>query len=108
MAKKRKATTAKKPRSKAARRPGPKSAAKKAKSKKATTAAKKKAARPRKRKTPAPPGAALARGAPPPYKCQTTLVQGVCLRYERNPATGQYDLPLGGQRVSCSECEYFF
>jgi hypothetical protein len=54
-------------------------------------------------------GAALARAAAgPPYKCQTTLEPGVCLRFNRNPDTGQYNLPPGGIRVSCTECEYFF
>jgi hypothetical protein len=44
----------------------------------------------------------------PPYKCQTTLEPGVCLRFNRNPATGQYNLPPGGIRVNCKDCEYFF
>jgi hypothetical protein len=45
---------------------------------------------------------------PPPYKCATTEEQGVCLRFNRNPQTGQYDLPAGGIRVSCATCQYFF
>jgi hypothetical protein len=41
----------------------------------------------------------------PPYKCQRTLVAGVCLKFSYNPNSGQYD--LGGDRVACSDCEYF-
>jgi hypothetical protein len=44
----------------------------------------------------------------PPYKCQTTDEPGVCLRFNRNPRTGQYNLPPGGTRVTCTDCEYFF
>jgi hypothetical protein len=44
----------------------------------------------------------------PPYKCETTDEPGVCLRFNRNPRTGQYNLPRGGIRVQCTECEYFF
>jgi hypothetical protein len=47
-------------------------------------------------------------GAPPPYKCRTTLEPGVCLRFNLNPATGQYNLPPGGVRMSCPTCQYFF
>ena len=44
----------------------------------------------------------------PPYKCQTTDEPGVCLRFNRNPRTGQYNLPPGGIRVKCTDCEFFF
>ena len=49
-----------------------------------------------------------ARKAPPPYKCETTGERGVCLRFNRNPRTGKYNLPPGGIRMRCSECEHFF
>jgi hypothetical protein len=44
----------------------------------------------------------------PPYKCETTDEPGVCLRFNRNPATGQYNLPRGGIRMNCADCEYWF
>ena len=44
----------------------------------------------------------------PPYKCDTTGEPGVCLRFNRNPRTGQYNLPPRGIRVSCTDCKYFF
>jgi len=72
----------------------------------------KRKAAPKKKKAAKPRGTArmvtAAAGAPPPYKCERTLVPGVCLKFNRNPATGQYNLPPGGIRVDCSECEYFF
>ena len=49
-----------------------------------------------------------AGGQQPPYKCETTGQQGTCLKFYRNPRTGQYNLPPGGERVKCSDCEYFF
>ncbi len=52
--------------------------------------------------------AAAGGGAQPPYKCQTTLEPGVCLRFNLDPATGQYNQPPGGIRVSCRDCQYFF
>jgi hypothetical protein len=45
--------------------------------------------------------------APPPYRCVHTPQDGVCLRFNLNPATGRYDLPPGGIRVSCDECQHF-
>jgi hypothetical protein len=45
---------------------------------------------------------------PPPYKCRTTLEPGWCLRFDQNPRTGQYNLPPGGTRVRCTECDYWF
>jgi hypothetical protein len=85
---------------------------KKATPKKKAAATKKRAPKPKaaprpKRKVPMV-GATFAASAAPPYKCQTTLESGVCLRFNRNPATGQYNLPPGGIRVSCTDCEYFF
>ena len=47
-------------------------------------------------------------GNDPPYKCETTDKPGVCLRFNRNPQTGQYNLPAGGIRMQCTECQYFF
>jgi len=44
----------------------------------------------------------------PPYKCETTDEQGTCLKFYLNPRTGQYNLPPGGERVKCGDCEYFF
>jgi hypothetical protein len=44
----------------------------------------------------------------PPYKCMTTLEPGVCLRFNLNPATGQYNQPAGGIQVNCTDCQYFF
>jgi hypothetical protein len=70
--------------------------AKKVKTKKA--GAKKVAARPKPK-----PGA-----AGPPYKCETTDEPGVCLRFNLNPRTGQYNLPPGGIKMNCTDCEYFF
>ena len=52
--------------------------------------------------------AAAAGGALPPYKCMTTPVQGVCLRFNLDPATGQYNQPPGGIRMNCTACQYFF
>src|ERR1700731_4199738 len=78
----------------------------KAVSKKRTALAKN--AAPKKKAKPRGAARPAAAGGPPPYKCQTTLEPGVCLRFNRNPATGQYNLPPGGTRVNCSDCEYFF
>jgi len=44
----------------------------------------------------------------PPYKCATTDEPGTCLRFNRNPRTGNYDLPPGGIKMKCSDCRYFF
>jgi hypothetical protein len=44
----------------------------------------------------------------PPYKCEVTGESGICLRFNRNPVTGEYDLPPGGIRMPCSQCENFF
>jgi hypothetical protein len=41
----------------------------------------------------------------PPYKCQKTLIAGVCLKFRYNSSSGQYD--LGGDKVDCGTCEYF-
>jgi len=46
--------------------------------------------------------------ADPPYKCARTIETDVCLKFYRNPANGLYDLPPGGERVDCTECQYFF
>lgn len=46
--------------------------------------------------------------AAPPYKCETTDEPGTCLRFNRNPKTGQYNLPREGIRVNCTDCEFFF
>ena len=43
--------------------------------------------------------------APPPYKCQRTLVAGVCLKFRRSPA-GDYN--IGGEEVACKDCKWFF
>jgi hypothetical protein len=51
---------------------------------------------------------AAGTSAGPPYKCQTTLEPGVCLRFNRDPSTGQYNLPPEGIRVSCTDCQYWF
>ena len=58
------------------------------------------------RKVAAKPKATPAVG--PPYKCETTDEPGVCLKFNRNPRTGQYNLPREGTRVKCTDCEYFF
>ena len=52
--------------------------------------------------------AARAKVTAPPYKCETADEPGVCLKFYLNPRTGQYNLPPGGERVKCSDCEYFF
>jgi|ERR1700722_8554024 hypothetical protein len=82
-----------------------KASAKKASTKKAGTkkSATKKAAR--KRAPSTRPEISVAE--PPPYKCATTDEPGVCLRFNRNP-TGQYNLPAGGIRMNCSDCQWFF
>jgi hypothetical protein len=74
----------------------------KTKAAKKTSSAKKKKVAPKRLRT------ARAAAAAPPYKCATTLEPGVCLRFNRNPRTGQYNLPPGGIRVPCNTCEYFF
>jgi hypothetical protein len=53
-------------------------------------------------------GAGTSAGGDPPYKCELTLVQGVCLRFNRDPVTGHYDSPPGGIRMRCADCQYFF
>jgi hypothetical protein len=59
------------------------------------------------RKKPAAKKAAapVSRTLLPPYKCQRTLDDSVCLRFRYNPTNGQYD--LGGEEVPSSTCEYF-
>ena len=54
------------------------------------------------------PGPETEQDNTPPYKCQRTIEDGVCLRFRLNQATGQYDLPPGGERVNCVDCAYFF
>jgi hypothetical protein len=44
----------------------------------------------------------------PPYKCEPTAVDGVCLKYYWNPADQAYNLPPGGERLNCQECQYYF
>jgi hypothetical protein len=44
----------------------------------------------------------------PPYKCQTTLVSGKCLRFNWNPADQQYNDPPEGEEVDCTTCKYWF
>lgn len=96
-----------------------KKATKTAKKKKATkvsarkvkkTKTKKKAKKTKRAKKAAPKKAKKATAAPrafiPPYKCQTTLTPGVCIRFELDPHTGRYD--QNPQRVPCSTCEHFF
>jgi hypothetical protein len=46
--------------------------------------------------------------ASPPYRCERTAEEGVCLKFYRNPRNGLYDLPPGGERVDCTDCLYFF
>jgi hypothetical protein len=71
--------------------------------------AKKQKAAAKKGKTKSAKKAAKARAAPlPPYKCQTTLVAGTCLRFNLNPKTKQYDLPPGGIPMDCKDCKWFF
>jgi hypothetical protein len=75
--------------------------AKKAKTKKTKKAKKKQTAK----KAASPGILAKATGFIPPYKCQRTLDKGVCLRFRYNPTNQQWD--LGGEQVSCSDCQYF-
>ena len=49
----------------------------------------------------------IARGVPD-HRCQRTLEPGICLKFTFNPDSGEFDQPLGGERVSCSECLHFF
>jgi hypothetical protein len=109
----RKASTTKAPtkKSSAKKTPAKKAAAKKASAKKALTkkagtkkSSTKKAARKRAPST----RPEISAVEPPPYKCETTDETGVCLRFNRNPVTGQYNLPAGGIRMNCSECQWFF
>lgn len=44
---------------------------------------------------------------PAPYRCVATPDPAVCLKFMYNSATGRYDLPPGGIRVSCASCKYF-
>lgn len=54
-------------------------------------------------------GAARAlAGGEPDHRCQRTLDDGICLKFTFNAASGQFDLPRGGERVPCSECQHFF
>jgi hypothetical protein len=39
----------------------------------------------------------------PPYVC-VPAGGGVCLRYNLDPATGEYSIPPFGERMSCDEC----
>jgi hypothetical protein len=55
-----------------------------------------------------PAAAAVSNVQQPPYKCATTDVQGVCLKFYLNPQTKNYDQPPGGERVNCGACQYFF
>ena len=78
--------------------------AKKTKLKKAKRATKKAAVvkkKPAGKKAAAP----SARAFVPPYKCQRTLEEGVCLKFIYNPTNRQYD--LGGDEVACGSCKYF-
>jgi hypothetical protein len=85
------------------------SKAKKAKTSSTTKKAKaKKASGAKKAKTKKAAPKAMLGAGPPPYKCDTTGEPGTCLRFNRNPKTGQYNLPPEGIRVNCTECEYFF
>jgi hypothetical protein len=43
----------------------------------------------------------------PPYKCETTDEPGICLRFNRNPRTGQYNLPPTGIRMRCVDCQFW-
>ena len=43
----------------------------------------------------------------PPYKCRTTLEPGWCLKFTKD-LKGRYNQPLGGTRVRCIECLYWF
>ena len=47
-------------------------------------------------------------GGMPPYKCEPTERQDVCLKFFWNPTDQAYNLPPGGVRVNCSECQSFF
>jgi C1A family cysteine protease len=49
-----------------------------------------------------------ANPSPPPYRCQPTAEDGVCLKFSLNTHNGLYDIPPGGERINCSECSYFF
>jgi hypothetical protein len=88
-----------------------KAAPKKAVVRKAAGAKKKAAKKAAKKKVralrPAHAGALMAGMAATPYRCVYTAQDDVCLRFEYNPATGRYDLPPGGVRVPCAQCEYF-
>ena len=41
----------------------------------------------------------------PKYACVYTAVEGVCVRFELNPTSGEYD--LNPTRVSCGTCDHF-
>jgi hypothetical protein len=47
-------------------------------------------------------------GSVPDHRCQRTLEPGICLKFFFNPRSGEFDQPLGGERVPCSECQHFF
>ena len=50
---------------------------------------------------------AVLAGGEPDHRCKRTLEPGVCLKFFRN-ANGDFDQPLGGVIVPCSECRHFF
>lgn len=44
----------------------------------------------------------------PPYMCEPTPNQNICLKFYWNEASQAYDLPPGGEQMNCAECEHFF
>ena len=44
---------------------------------------------------------------PPPYICVHTEDPNICLMFFRDPSSGTYTIPPGGQPVACDQCEYF-
>jgi hypothetical protein len=44
----------------------------------------------------------------PPYKCARTPNEQDCLKFYWNETEQRYNLPRGGERVRCADCEYYF
>ena len=47
-------------------------------------------------------------GGEPDHRCKRTLEPGICIKFWFNAKNGQFDQPLEGERVPCSECQHFF
>jgi hypothetical protein len=80
-----------------------------AKTKKSKVTPKPKAPRKKKKKASARrkkgPRVIFEGSSKPKYACVYTAIDGVCIRHELNPTSGEYD--LNPTRVSCDTCDHF-